>query len=114
VKLRVNDAVFYYPDVMLVCTPPVDDYYETEPCVLVEVLSKTTSRTDLSEKRFAYMELASLQLYLTVDSRKRKVTGYYKVAEGWEERTFNKDDLIDVPCVNMQLTFEQIYTRSGR
>ncbi|MEM7736724.1 MAG: Uma2 family endonuclease [Deinococcota bacterium] len=113
-KLRVDEAVFYYPDVMLVCKSAADEYYETDPCVIVEVLSKTTSRTDLSEKRFVYTELTPLQLYLVVDSRKRKITGYYRAEDGWAERKFSKEDLIDIPCVNTQLTFEQIYAKSDR
>ena len=42
-KLRAAETLSYYPDVMAVCTPePADTYFETEPCVLVEVLSPST------------------------------------------------------------------------
>ena len=56
VKLRIGtdedpEVAFYYPDVMVVCdkTPP-HEYCETEPCILVEVLSPSTVNTDLREK----------------------------------------------------------------
>jgi len=110
-KVRASETLFYYPDVMVVCGPPADAYYETDPCVLVEVVSQSTSRNDRLEKRFAYLGLPSLRLYLLVDSRKRKVTGYYRTASGWEERAFEEDDPVSVPCVDTALSFEQLYAK---
>lgn len=112
-KIRVSEQVFYSPDVMLVCEDPANDYFETQPCVIVEVLSETSARNALFEKRLAYTELSSLQFYLLVDSRKRKVTGFYRTVQGWEERKFSIEDLICIPRVNAELSFEQIYAKSG-
>ena len=111
-KLQVEDRLFYYPDAMVVCEPPADDFYETSPCVVVEVLSTSTMRKDRLEKRFAYTSLKSLQLYLLVDSRKREVTGYYRQAKGWEERTFSSGDTVSVPCVGAELGFDELYDKT--
>ena len=110
-KLRVEDR-FYYPDAMVVCEPPADDFYETSPCVIVEVISPSTARKDRLEKRFSYLALESLHLYLLVDSRKREVTGYYREPQGFVERSFTADDSIPVPCVGASLRFSKLYDKA--
>jgi Uma2 family endonuclease len=55
VKLKVADDVVYYPDVMVACGPPGEHpHLETEPCVVVEVLSPGTEQIDRREKLLAY------------------------------------------------------------
>jgi Uma2 family endonuclease len=112
-KLRVEEQLFYYPDAMVVCKPPADDLYETSPCVVVEIISPSTARKDRLEKRFAYLALRDLQLYLLIDSRRREVTGYYRQPQGWEERSFTEGDAIPVPCVNATLNFGDLYDKTS-
>jgi Uma2 family endonuclease len=111
-KVRVEDEVFYYPDVIVTCHDVVDNYYETNPCVIVEVASKSTARKDAMEKRFAYTALDSLQLYLLVDSRKRWIKSYRRIGKKWEERIHQENDVIDVPCVKAKLTWKKIYNKT--
>ena len=108
-KIRVADEIFYYPDVLLVCEEPADDYFETAPCVVVEVMSKSTARKDRFEKRLAYQEIERLQLYLLIDSRKQAVRGYYRTESGWRERVFATGEAIPIPCLNSEVIFEELY-----
>ena len=110
-KVKVGENIFYYPDVMFVCEDDYHDYYKEKPCVIVEVLSASTNRTDKSEKRHAYLALPSLQLYLLVDSR-QFVLGHYRTKTGWEERTFSEGDDILIPCADTTLTFEDVYIQT--
>ncbi len=110
-KVRADD-VFYYPDVMFVCDDGPDAYYKDKPCVIAEVLSPSTVRTDTNEKRYAYLELPSLQLYLLVDSRRRFVWGLYRSKSGWDERVFGEDDVIPVPCAEVEMTMNDIYVQT--
>ncbi len=110
-KMRVADEIFYYPDVMVVCEPLADTYFETATCVVVEVLSQSTARRDRFEKRLAYQEVESLQLYLLVDSRKRAVRGLYRAESGWRERVFEAGQVVPVPCLKSELTFEVLYSK---
>ena len=107
-KVRVSER-FYYPDVMFVCDDGPDPYYKDKPCVIAEVLSPSTVRTDTNEKRYAYLELSSLQLYLLVDCRRRFVWGFYRTQTGWDERFFGEGETVPVPCADVQLTAEDIY-----
>lgn len=111
-KLRLEEKLFYYPDAMVVCEAPANDFYETSLCVVVEVVGPSTARHDRLEKRFAYLSLPSLQLYLLVESRRREVTGYYREAAGWEERRFSLEDVIPVPCVGAGLSFSELYDKT--
>ncbi len=111
-KVRASEKTFYYPDVVFVCEESSDDYYVDKPCVIVEVASRSTARTDMNEKRYAYQDLASLQLYLLVDSRKQFVLGYYRTKKGWEERHFEEGETVPIPCADLSLTFEDIYIQT--
>ncbi len=51
VKLRAAADTIYYPDVMVACgSEPEDPYVESEPCLVVEVVSSNTEMTDRREK----------------------------------------------------------------
>jgi Uma2 family endonuclease len=110
-KVRAGES-FYYPDVMLVCEDGPDPYYKDKPCVITEVLSPSTLRTDTNEKRYAYLDLPSLALYLLVDSRRRFVRGYYRTKTGWEERVFGEGEAVPVPCAEVELSAEDIYIQT--
>ena len=110
-KVRIGE-IFYYPDVMFVCDDTPDPYYKDKPCVLVEVLSPSTLRTDTNEKRYNYLELPSLKLYLLVDSRRRFVWGYYRTKTGWLERVFAEGERVPVPCADVELTVADIYVQT--
>ena len=110
-KVRIGE-IFYYPDVMFVCDDSPDPYYKDKPCVIVEVLSPSTLRTDTNEKRYTYLELPSLMLYLLVDSRRRFVWGYYRRKTGWQERIFTEGESVPVPCADVELTAADIYVQT--
>lgn len=44
-----------------------DPYFRTNPCLIVEVLSSGTQRTDLKEKLDNYISIPSLQEYVVVE-----------------------------------------------
>jgi len=75
-------------------------------------LSPSTLRTDTHEKRYAYLGLPSLQLYLLVDSRRRFVRGYYRTKTGWEERVFGEGEAVPVSCAEVALTAPDIYVQT--
>ncbi|MEZ4633349.1 MAG: Uma2 family endonuclease, partial [Deinococcales bacterium] len=76
VKLQAADEVFYYPDLMLLCSKAVKGTYIVQhPCVIIEVLSENSLRKDRLEKLLIYRTIANLKLYLLVDSRQEAVIG---------------------------------------
>lgn len=109
-KLRLGN-VSYYPDVMAACADGMDsEYWETQPCLLVEVLSPSTRRTDQREKLQAYTALPSLLMYLIVDPEAEEITVHSRAVEGrWVARVAGLADDISVPCVNGMLVLAAIF-----
>ncbi|MEZ4631669.1 MAG: Uma2 family endonuclease [Deinococcales bacterium] len=112
VNLRAHSHAFYYPDVMVVCQESQDNYIQESPCVLIEIISSHSVRTDKHEKRLAYLNLPSVTLYLLVDSRKAWIKGYYRTVEGWQEQLFEPKAGISIPCVDVQLSFSDVYLQT--
>ncbi len=50
-KVRALGSRFYYPDVMVVCDETdVDPYIKEKPCLIIEILFRSTASTDRREK----------------------------------------------------------------
>jgi Uma2 family endonuclease len=113
VKARAQRAkAYYYPDVIVSCQQDEsDDYYLENPCLIVEVTSKSTEWKDYAEKLIAYQKLASLQVYLIVAQDQPLVTMYYRDEEtGWEVARFDElEQVLTLPCPDCTLTLADIY-----
>jgi Uma2 family endonuclease len=85
-KVRINfpdHTRFYYPDAMVVCAPnPETDDFQDQPVLVAEVLSESTRRTDLTEKRDAYLTLASLKVLMLVEPDQPAVTVHRRDVHG--------------------------------
>jgi len=72
-RLKVDAATVYYPDLMVICMviceEDAGEHYKEKPCLVIEVLSESTEATDRREKLRKYLGLPTLQAYLLVDSR---------------------------------------------
>jgi len=113
VKVRATRSkAYYYPDVLVGCTADESDtHYLEQPCLIVEVTSKSTQWKDYTEKAVAYQKLASLQAYLIVAQDQPLVTMYYRDAEtGWEVARFDGlEQALTLPCPESTLTLAEIY-----
>ena len=110
-KVRVDDDTVYYPDVVVACGAMDDDaVYVSDPCLVVEVTSPSTRATDRREKLLGYGRLASLQAYLVVDHRRRRVEWYVPGARGLQLHAAVSGAVgIDVACPRTALPLDAIY-----
>jgi Uma2 family endonuclease len=109
VRLRLGERTAYYPDLMVVCTPSPDPFQEEAPCLVVEVLSSGTRRTDLTEKKERYLALPSLQGYLLVDAARKQVLLYRRLEAGWALEAFGEGERVDLPCLETPLPVDAVY-----
>lgn len=110
VRYSETDLRYYYPDVVLTCEDMPDAArYAEAPCLIVEVLSETTQDTDRREKRLAYTQLPTLQGYLLVDTEVRAVRLYTRTESGWDETYLEDEGEMDLPCVGVKLTLDEVY-----
>jgi Uma2 family endonuclease len=78
------EAIFYYPDVMVVCDPrDTERYYKRFPRVLIEVLSPETDRTDRREKLVPYTQIETLEQYVLVAQDHVGLT-FYRRSNHWQ------------------------------
>jgi Uma2 family endonuclease len=115
-RLEAAGDRYYYPDVVVVCTPIAElDIVARGPCVVVEVTSPSTARIDRGEKLEAYRRISTLRAYLVVDHRSRRVERHWRdtPAGEWlyEEITGDAETPFPVPCLDMHLTLGEIYRR---
>lgn len=110
-KLRLEiggKTLFYYPDLLLTCNPKDNDaYFSRAPCLLIEVLSESTARTDRREKLLAYQTLPSLEAYLLVEQDARRVEIYRRDSD-WRVEYIEHGD-IPLPCLDATLPMAEIY-----
>jgi len=111
-KLYIPDKNrFYYPDVFLACDPNDDDeYYRQNPCLIIEVLSKSTESIDRREKFRSYQAIASVQEYLLVSQEKIQVELYRRAGKDWQYFLLkNVDDILQINCLDLDISMLDIY-----
>jgi Uma2 family endonuclease len=114
IRVRVSHDVYYYPDVVVICAPMSQlDVTVTEPCVVIEVTSPSTARTDRGEKLTAYKEVTMLRAYLIVDHRRRRVERHWRNGTDgvWQREEIVLEGRVSIPCVDTDLTLDEIYRR---
>lgn len=117
VRIELPDQIrFYYPDAMVVCHPnPLADTYQEHPVVVIEVLSDSTRRTDMGEKRDAYLAIPSLKVLLLVEPDAPSVTVLRRRTEGGfaTELHSGMEAVIPLPEIGAELEMAALYDRAG-
>jgi len=110
VRLKVlDDTYFYYPDVMVACRPEDSaSHYREQPCVLVEVMSATSERTDRREKLLAYREIAALEEYVLIAQDKSEVIVYRRAA-GWASERPAAEGSLNLQSLSFSLPLAALY-----
>lgn len=113
-KFREENGRFYYfPDVMLVCNQEDNnEFYKEKPCLIAEISSISTEKTDRREKWLTYSKVESLRYYLLVDSTKKCVEYYFRDEENqWQATTLDADETLEIECENYHavLDLDSIY-----
>jgi Uma2 family endonuclease len=114
-KVRIelsNHTRFYYPDVQVVCdSKSGTSHYQDRPVVIIEVLSQSTRRIDLGEKRDAYLAIPTLKVLLFIDSEsataqlcRRKPSGGFA-----EEFYSGTDAVIELPEIEASLALIDVF-----
>jgi Uma2 family endonuclease len=116
-KLRIefpDHTRFYYPDAMVVCKPnPPTDHFQDLSVVVIEVLSDSTRRADLGEKRDAYLTLPSLKVLMFVEPEKPSVSLHRRKSGGGFaiEHHVGLDAVIPLPEIDASLALADLYDR---
>ncbi|WP_293913234.1 Uma2 family endonuclease, partial [Deinococcus sp.] len=82
--MRDGRPRYYLPDLVVTCDPDSTGDIEDHPCLIVEILSRSTRAIDESFKASDYRRLHSLQGYLLIDSEARGVEFHRRVGQEWQ------------------------------
>lgn len=109
-KIKTPDKNYFYPDIA-VCFPNTERYSSEKPLLLVEVLSDTTRKYDLTDKFIQYQKIHTLKYYLCIKPEQQVVVNYSKLKDGeWIAETLTKDEqIISLPELNISFSLKDIY-----
>lgn len=114
-KVRIhyfNHTRFYYPDAMVVCDENRDeDQWQDRPVVIVEVLSESTRRTDLAEKRDAYLTIPSLRVLIFAEPDRPALIVHRRATDGGfvREDYTGLDAVVLLPEIESSLPLAEVY-----
>lgn len=119
VKVKVSPSLYYYPDVVVTCAPGAiieneDDYIIDDPVLIVEVLSKSTARTDRNEKLREYRNLPNLREYVIVSQYHVQIEVYRRqnAGEDWTKQTYSDlQSEIHFDSIGVAVSLADIYRR---
>ncbi|MCU0537484.1 MAG: Uma2 family endonuclease [Hydrococcus sp. Prado102] len=104
-----------YPDVMVIAGEPVLNEQRTDeilnPCLIVEVLSKSTSGYDRGDKFLYYRSIPQFQEYLLVSQSEYFIEHYVKTGENqWLLREYRGSDTqIELSSVGVTIVIRDLY-----
>ncbi len=107
--------VYTYPDVMVIAGEPI--YHGTgtttviNPCLIMEVMSKSTKNYDQGDKFDYYRSLPDLQEYVLVEQSRVHVLQYSKTTAGkWLLTELEAEtDLLELSSVAIALSLADLY-----
>ena len=113
IKINIAETNNYiYPDASVTCDnrDKTTPNYFTYPCLIVEVLSKSTEAYDRGGKFRMYRNNPVLQDYLLVSSTRMEIDLYHKKETGeWIIINYQEGDKIELKSINLSFAIEQIY-----
>ena len=104
---------YYSPDAMVLChARDLRDDEATsvsQPCLVVEILSGRSGRIDHTEKLEIFQAIPSVQAYLIVHQRERRVERHWRDADGsWQVEAISSGS-VPIPCIGGDLALDAIY-----
>jgi len=110
IKVKIGRD-FVYPDVLVDCSPmQADDYFSSTPKLIVEVLSRSTRKTDTTTKLMRYINLPSLEEYVLVEADIVCVQ-VLRRSQHWRPDYYFLGDQVTFDAIGLTLAVEEIYDR---
>ncbi|HVI01098.1 MAG TPA: Uma2 family endonuclease [Enhygromyxa sp.] len=108
-----------FPDGSVICGPleqhsPSPTSTALNPLVLVEVTSDSSEAYDTGFKLDAYRRIPSLQDYIVVSHRERRITVHHRESSGvWISTVAIRGGVVEVPSLGAKLVVDEVYRASA-
>ena len=104
-----NGSKYYYPDVLVNCSKlSGNSHYTESPSIVVEVLSKSTRRSDETTKRMAYMQIDTLEEYVLIEQDIGKIA-IMRRSGNWITENYYLGDTFTLNSIGLTVAVEDIY-----
>jgi Uma2 family endonuclease len=114
VRVRVSPSMYVYPDLSVICGPPIlaDENQDIllNPVVIFEVLSPSTEKYDRGLKFQNYRTMDTLKDYILVDQEKIRIEHYIRHTAGWTLRDYQHPDE-ELQTIGVSIPLQRIYER---
>ena len=112
IKVKTPTGNYRYPDVLVVCDDDFsnDGYVTENPTIIVEVISKSTRKTDEQTKRMEYINIPTLVEYVIIEQDYVDVAVFRK-SDQWRPTHYFLGDEIHFESIDLTLAVEEIYSR---
>lgn len=102
---------FFYPDIVVDCDFDESQAYYTEsPVIIVEVLSRSTRKTDETTKRLSYINMPTLQEYVLIEQDVVDIE-VVRRSDDWRSQRYYMGDTINFESIGLTISVEDIYHR---
>lgn len=108
-KIEVDGRI-RYPDGFVVCSPvPAQAKVVTEPVVIFEVLSQSTSTVDLVQKNREYAATPSVRRYIVLAQDAIGGTMFERVGSAWVGSLLGAETIIGMPEIGIDVPMTEFY-----
>jgi len=102
---------FFYPDALVDCNfDESEPFYTETPIIIIEVLSKSTNQKDRTSKRFAYLNIPTLQEYVLIEQDFVDIE-VIRRKDDWGSKHYFLGDKITFESIALTLEVKDIYAR---
>ena len=99
-----------YPDAFVVCSPiPRGTTVVTDPVVVFEVLSPSTSTTDRIVKNKEYRDTPSIQRYIMLEQDRQAATVFARAGDDWVGHVVSGDVVLAMPEIGIELQLAELH-----
>jgi Uma2 family endonuclease len=108
-KIAVAGSI-RYPDAFVVCSLiPRGTTVVTDPVVVFEVLSPSTSTTDRIVKNQEYRDTPSIWRYVMLEQDRQAATVFARAGDDWVGHVVSGDVVLAMPEIGIELPLAELY-----
>jgi Uma2 family endonuclease len=115
-KIKTTAGKYHYPDVSVICGPPVfeDEARDVmlDPSVIVEVLSDSTERYDRGDKFASYRTIGTFVDYVLVSRTAMLVEHFHRLPEEtWLYSALGPGEQLILPSLGCEIPVDRLYLK---
>ncbi len=110
--VRTHDRSVRYPDLTIDCGAPgdqPDDLTLSDPRAIIEILSPSTRKSDLTVKKDEYRAIDSVDTIAFIDVDAEALSVHQRIEGGWIETLFSTSLDLAIPSLGLTIPRAEIF-----